>query len=181
MDRRAVIKSLSILLGGSMVGANNLLSGCANFRDTTQFFSKKDIDFINDIGAIVIPTTEDSGSAKDADVGNFVNVIVRDCYTKEEQEIMQKGIEQLKNIFPENIQTIDANTQYQRMVKIDEAAKAHSQKNTTPHYFTLLKQLIIVGYFTSEVGSHAQRYVPVPGYFDGNMPYRKGDKNFGPV
>jgi hypothetical protein len=34
-----------------------------------------------------------------------------------------------------------------------------------------------MGYFTSEIGSkQALRHLPVPGKYDGNFPYKKGDK-----
>jgi hypothetical protein len=40
-----------------------------------------------------------------------------------------------------------------------------------------MKQLTMLGYFTSEVGStQALRYVPVPGKYEGCIPYKKGDR-----
>lgn len=46
-----------------------------------------------------------------------------------------------------------------------------------PHYFAMMKQLTLWGYFTSEPGAtKALRYVPVPGRFEGCIPYKKGDK-----
>jgi hypothetical protein len=41
----------------------------------------------------------------------------------------------------------------------------------------MLKQLTLLGYFTSEIGcTKALRYVETPGGFNGNVPYKKGDK-----
>ena len=49
----------------------------------------------------------------------------------------------------------------------------------SPHYFSLMKQLTLLGFFTSEVGAtKALRYVPVPGRYEGCVPYKKGDKAF---
>jgi hypothetical protein len=46
-----------------------------------------------------------------------------------------------------------------------------------PHYFGLMKQLTVWGYFTSEAGAtKALRYLPVPGRYEGCIPYKKGDK-----
>jgi len=46
-----------------------------------------------------------------------------------------------------------------------------------PHYFSMMKQLTLTGYFTSEVGAtKALRYVAVPTRYDGCIPYKKGDK-----
>jgi hypothetical protein len=46
-----------------------------------------------------------------------------------------------------------------------------------PHYFGMMKQLTVWGYFTSEVGAtKALRYVAVPTKYEGCIPYKKGDK-----
>ena len=46
-----------------------------------------------------------------------------------------------------------------------------------PHYFSLMKQLTLWGYFTSKPGAtQALRYVAVPGRYEGCIPYKKGDK-----
>jgi hypothetical protein len=46
-----------------------------------------------------------------------------------------------------------------------------------PHYFSLIKQLTLLGYFTSKPGAtQALRYVAVPGHYEGVIPYKKGDK-----
>ena len=46
-----------------------------------------------------------------------------------------------------------------------------------PHYFGMMKQLTVWGYFTSEVGAtKALRYVVVPTCYEGCIPYKKGDK-----
>ena len=45
------------------------------------------------------------------------------------------------------------------------------------HYYTMMKQLTLWGYFTSEAGMTKQlRFLPVPGRYDGNAPYVKGEK-----
>lgn len=45
------------------------------------------------------------------------------------------------------------------------------------HYYTMMKQLTLLGYFTSEVGmTKARRHVAVPGKYDGALAYTKGDK-----
>jgi hypothetical protein len=42
-----------------------------------------------------------------------------------------------------------------------------------------MKELTLVGYFTSEIGcTKALRYVESPGSYDGNLPYKKGDRAF---
>jgi len=45
------------------------------------------------------------------------------------------------------------------------------------HYYTMMKQLTLLGFFTSKTGmTETLRHVPVPGKYDGSFPYAKGDK-----
>ena len=60
----------------------------------------------------------------------------------------------------------------------EAAAYAKDKKKEDPnHYFSLMKQLTLLGYFTSEVGAtQALRYVAVPGKYEGCIDYKKGDR-----
>lgn len=45
------------------------------------------------------------------------------------------------------------------------------------HYFRMMKELTLLGYFTSEIGAtQALRYNQVPGRYEACVPYKKGDK-----
>lgn len=49
------------------------------------------------------------------------------------------------------------------------------------HYFRMMKELALLGYFTSEIGyTQAQRYVESPGRFDPCLPYHPGEKTWAP-
>ncbi|MFZ6800064.1 gluconate 2-dehydrogenase subunit 3 family protein [Undibacterium sp. Di24W] len=48
------------------------------------------------------------------------------------------------------------------------------------HFYTMVKQLTLLGFFTSEIGAtKTLRYVAVPGRYDGNVPYIKGQRAWG--
>jgi hypothetical protein len=50
-----------------------------------------------------------------------------------------------------------------------------------PHYFRMMKELALLGYFTSEIGyTKAMRYQETPGRFDPCVPYKKGDPAWAP-
>ena len=63
---------------------------------------------------------------------------------------------------------------------LDIAQKDYQSKKKEDepnHYFRMMKELTLLGYFTSEIGAtKALRYLPVPGRYDGDVPYKKGDK-----
>jgi hypothetical protein len=49
------------------------------------------------------------------------------------------------------------------------------------HYFRMMKELALLGYFTSEIGcTQAQRFAETPGRFDPCIPYTAGEKSWAP-
>ena len=49
------------------------------------------------------------------------------------------------------------------------------------HYFRMMKELALLGYFTSEIGvTQAQRYAETPGRYDPCVPYTPGEKSWAP-
>ena len=53
--------------------------------------------------------------------------------------------------------------------------------DTPSHYFRMMKELTLLGYFTSEIGcTQAQRYEETPGRWDPCVPYKAGDPAWAP-
>ena len=53
--------------------------------------------------------------------------------------------------------------------------------DTPAHYFRMMKELALLGYFTSEIGcTQAQRYTETPGRYDPCVPYQPGEKSWAP-
>ncbi|HUF26752.1 MAG TPA: gluconate 2-dehydrogenase subunit 3 family protein [Gemmatimonadaceae bacterium] len=49
------------------------------------------------------------------------------------------------------------------------------------HYFRMMKELAMLGYFTSEIGyNQAMRYVESPGRYDPCVPYEQGERAWAP-
>jgi hypothetical protein len=57
-------------------------------------------------------------------------------------------------------------------------SKQQKEFDSTPkHYYTMMKQLTLLGFFTSKTGmTETLRHIPVPGKYDGEYAYKKGDK-----
>ncbi|MNT95003.1 hypothetical protein D3C72_2368000 [compost metagenome] len=67
------------------------------------------------------------------------------------------------------------------LTAIDKEAKEYmSKKGDLPnHYYTMFKQLTLLGYFSSEIGyKQALRYNQAPGRYEGDIPYKKGDRSW---
>ena len=215
MNRREALASVSVLLGGAIIGAEVFLSGCKNTTASTSLFSADDITLLDDIAETIIPTTPDSGGGKAARVGTFMKQIVTDCYTKIEQDHFIKGIATFKDACKEKYKKTFAslsvtekeaflttlhkeakayketeaykkeqelfNKQQEDWVKAEEAkhnfGAGYIKQNYPPHYFAMMRQLTLWGYFSSKEGmTKALRYVETPGRYDGAFPYKKGDK-----
>jgi hypothetical protein len=183
MNRREALSSVALLLGGTILGAEAFLSGCKTASKDAIAFTPADIELLSEIAETILPATSTPG-AKDAKVGEFMAVIVRDCYTPEERKAFTEGMKKIEEAAKaKHGKSFVASTNEQRhdlLVTLDSEAKA-VQKNLKekemPHYFAMMKQLTLWGFFTSEVGAtKALRYVAVPGKYDGNFPYKKGDR-----
>ncbi len=187
MNRREALSSVALLLGGTIIGAEMFLSGCTNENKKIGTlgldFSPEDTSFLDEVGETIIPAT-DSPGAKDAKIGDFMHTIVRDCYNKSDQDIFIAGMGKLN----EASKTMNGryyleSTPEERkklLIALDKEQKDYmtNKKPTDPaHYFRMMKELTIWGYFTSEPGAtQALRYIAVPGKYEGCIPYKKGDK-----
>jgi hypothetical protein len=63
----------------------------------------------------------------------------------------------------------------------DVGGAAAITADAPPHYFRMMKELALLGYFTSEIGyTKAMRYVESPGRFDPCAPYTPGEPSWAP-
>jgi len=187
MNRRDAISRVSLLLGGTILGAEAFLSGCSqpekNIGGAGINFSNDDVAFLDEVAETILPATDTPG-AKEAKVGEFMTRIVRDCYTDKDQKIfidgMQKLNESSKKKYGHGFLDIKPEERHDLLVEMDKEQKAYaaSKKEEDPtHYFRMMKELTLWGYFTSEPGAtKALRYVAVPGKYEGCIDYKKGEK-----
>lgn len=163
-----------------MVGAEFFLTGCKNDAAGSSFFNEDMITLLDEIGETILPATDRSPGAKAAKIGLFMVAMVSDCYSEEEQQIFMSGISKLNDnsadFYTRSFMELTAEERLNVLHRLDLEAKGHSDPET-PHFFGLIKQLTLLGYFTSQPGAtQALRYNPVPGEFIGCIPYEKGDK-----
>jgi hypothetical protein len=186
MNRREAVGSVALLLGGSILGAEFFISGCKinnSAGNVAALFKPETVAYLNEIGETILPETATPG-AKAANVGQFMAVMVQDCYTEKDQRIFIDGLKKLNEEcnkkFDANFMEISAADRTVLLTDLDKQQQAYTKtkKKTDPdHYFRMIKELTLLGYFTSEVGcTKALRYLPVPGKYDGDYAYKKGDK-----
>ncbi len=180
MNRRELLKLIAATTGTAMIGGSALLTGCAtSSTQTILAFSPDDILLLDEIAETILPRTATPG-AKDAKVGQFMTVYVNDCYTLEEQAIFHKGLLLLEKdchkIYGRRFMALQATEREEFVSQLDKHAKVEIAAGKM-HYFTMIKQLTLFGFFTSEVGgTQVLRHVAIPGRFDGELPYKPGDR-----
>lgn len=187
MNRRDALSRVALLLGGTVIGAEFFLSGC-NTSDKkigqSVDFTADDIAYLDEVAETIIPATDTPG-AKAAKVGTFMTVMVKDCYGEKDQKIFLDGMNTLneaskKKFNGNGFMKITPEQRKELLTGLDNEQKEYmknKKKDDGAHYFTQMKQLTLLGYFTSEPGAtQALRYVAVPGRYDACIPYKKGDK-----
>ena len=200
MDRRELLKMIALVTGGVVIGGEVFLTGCKSPGKPDIGFTSANISLLNEIGETILPATSSPG-AKAAQVGEFMKVFVTDCYTEKQQEVFNNGMSAIDEASRKmNGKSFLESTPQQRhelLLSIEKEAKAYDEKITVEeqpqrdqakkelkefqpaprHYYTMMKQLTLLGFFTSKVGcTQALRHVAVPGKYDGAYPYKKGDK-----
>jgi hypothetical protein len=186
MNRREALSRVALIMGGTIVGANVFLEGCKpadqKVTDVTAF-TADDIAYLDEIAETIIPATDTPG-AKAAKVGAFMTVMVRDCYEEKDQKMFRQGMDRINEEsnkkFDKSYMQITPQQRHELLVQIDNEQKEHQKNkkdNDDNHYFRMIKELTLLGYFTSEPGStQALRYIESPGRYDGCVPYKKGEK-----
>lgn len=186
MNRREAISRVALLLGGAVIGGQLFLEGCsreAAIPAVDQLFHPDQVDFLGDIANAILPPTSTPG-AKEAGVGSFIPVMVKDCYSQNDQEVFTSGLpkvdEKAEELYGQKFSNLTLSEQTSVVHHIDQEAKQYQRNKSADdpnHYFHLFKQLTLLGFFSSEIGAtQVLRYERVPGRYDGDVPYKKGDR-----
>jgi hypothetical protein len=192
MERRELLKNIALLTGAAFIGGDLFLSGCKSGASLEAGFTPATIAFLDEVAETIIPATKTPG-AKAAKVGELMKVIVTDCYPAAHQTAFTKGIVELdeacKKANGKSFMDCDAKQRHDFLVGLEKEAKAFNEpinkenegkdddEKKPLHYYTMMKQLTLFGFFTSKTGAtETLRHIQVPGKYDGAFPYKKGDR-----
>ena len=187
IDRREAIRRVSAMLGGiALVSESALLTGCrdrsADRSGEAARFTSSDVAFLDEVAETILPATKTPG-AKAAKVGAFMALMVTDAYEPSDQKIFREGIQKLDDACRTKHNTAFMSaTPEQRtslLEEVDREQKTYMDgkaEDAPAHYFRMMKELTLTGYFTSEIGyTQAMRYTEAPGRFDPCIPYTPGE------
>lgn len=187
MNRREALKQSAWLMGYGVAGSvfGGMLNGCqvdTGSDWTPLFFTPAQAATVAEVAEHILPRTDTPG-AKDVFVDRFIDRIIADCYSPEQQEQFRSGLD-----------TFDADCRQQfnrsfvkctpaqrdEFLRRQEAAPSNPDRylwgnkiveGGKPPFYRELKGLCLFGYFSSEeVGEKVLKYDPVPGKFVGCVP-----------
>ena len=195
MKRREAISRVALLMGGALSAPTMLafLEGCKSANETSTGisfpFSADRQALVSEVAEIIIPKTDTPG-AKDAKVGEFIEKMLKECYVEKDQSSFNEGMKELeKRDFlkatpaeqtkilkeMETAARTESAKAGEEKKKYTEAGKEYTDAGVP--FFQLVKELTLLGYFTSEVGAtQALEYVAVPGRYDGCIDLKPGQK-----
>ena len=184
MDRRELLKMIASATGVAMVGMPAFVLGQAPVPQAAAGFTAEDIALLDEIAESIIPRTDTPG-AKDAGVGAFMARFVTDCYSAADQAAFRAGLVDLDKRASGSFMSLSSADRLALLTKLDREAGEQARRawvaadgsgsGSGVHPFTMIKQLVLFSFFTSKTGAtEVLRYDPVPGGYDGDLPYEPG-------
>jgi hypothetical protein len=182
MDRREALKRTAWIMGGiiSAPAISGVLKGCKAEPSVDwkpAFLSTDQAAIVTQVAEIIIPKTDTPG-AKDVGVPSFIDLIIKDCYKKEDQDRFLFGLqafdEEADKTYGDRFLELEESQQLEFVKKKhDEAVRAEKATWPAPPrpFMLTMKELTMLGYFTSEVGAtKVLQYEAVPGAYKGCIP-----------
>ena len=188
LTRREAILRVSAMIGGvALVGQTAMLAGTRRGEAQTRdaLFTDADVALLDEIADTILPETDTPG-AKAAAVGPFMALMVTDVYYQQDQEIFLAGLEDVdercRAAHGTDFVQADTGQRLALLQELDHEQYEHMDEGREPaHYFRMMKELALLGYFTSEIGyTQAMRYEETPGRFDPCADYKAGEKAWAP-
>lgn len=188
MKRREALKNVALLLGGTLSATTMsvLFDSCTSSPKLTKHvsFSAEDKKLLADFADILIPATDGSGGAKEAGLGQFIPMMITDCYPEKERSDFYEGLLEFRKAalgdFKKDFTAMtveEKNSYVESTMKTAIAQKGNSSPLAT--FYILGRDLTLLGYFASEIGcTQARSYVQVPGRYDGSAELKPGQKSW---
>lgn len=130
---------------------------------------------IAEVAEMIIPRTNTAG-AKDVGVPAFVEMMLKDCYSQPDHQRFMEGVTSL-----EQLKFLELNEAERRgalkMMEQQTKEQMKTPSKTVP-FWRLMKELTLLGYFTSEAGIKASfEYVQIPGKLE-NIKLKPNQKSY---
>lgn len=187
MQRREALKHTALFFGYAVSTAALTETFVACSREAKldwkpEFLSANQANTVAEMAETILPKTKTPG-AKELGVPQFVDKMVKDLLSKEEQQDFVAGLEKVddtsKGVYGKAFTELTTQQREELLLKLDrEAAKLPPSvwgirlaPPSPTAFFRRLKELTLLGYYTSQkVGKEILSFDPLPGGFTACMP-----------
>lgn len=187
MNRRDLLKRSACVLGGvaSATLTRAVLAGVDGRTNIEHpLLNASQRSAVAAIADLIIPQTDTPG-ANEAGVPHFIELMVSDWYTATEKNIFFSGLKALDQFCLENDKkdfvSCSAEQQTAALQQAEQDSSSYKGEQArlmsnavdenTP-FFTKIKELTVLGYYTSEVGAKQElSYNPMPMKYDGDFDF----------
>jgi len=191
MNRREALQRAAMVLGYtiSIPTLSAVMNGCKakpELAFTPEFLNPDQASIVSEVAEIIIPKTDTPG-AKDAGVPKFIDVLIKDCYKKEDQDNFLSGLADFdkgaKDAYGDAFMDLDPEKQVEYVTKVHNDAvtawKDETNRDKPRPFVLIMKELTVVGFFTSEPGAtQVLQYEAVPGAYKGCIPLSEVGKTW---
>ena len=186
MNRRTYLSHSGMVIGGIFFSGSiiTFLESCRVNENTNLKFkllSEKEAKLLAALCDMIIPPTDIPG-ASDVGVEKRIDEALYCNFEKEDQDSFVEGLKMIETYTKENY--------HRAFYNLDPAEKdavmqfliqdyIRQKNNYRKHVYPLIKGLTIIAYFTSEtIARTILKYDPIPGVFQGDIPYDEVNANW---
>ncbi len=174
LDRRGLLTGAAALLGADIVAplARALAAEATpGFTPSRAFFSAEQRSLAAAVSERIVPTTDTPGAIV-AGVPAFMEMMLADSYEPTDRNEFMQGLGVTDGYARVHYGKPFAALTAQQQDAVLTLAMDNKISGLPANFFQHLRQLVVLGYYSSEVGCKQERvYLPVPGRYDGKYPF----------
>jgi hypothetical protein len=181
LDRREALRRAALLLGGALSASAiaGVVAGCEARRVPDDAWQPRALtsdqaDLVATIAEHIVPETDTPG-ARAVGVHRFIDAMLAESYLPEQRRRFLAGLRDLDARATRSCghPFLRCPTEQQRALldQVDRETFAAAPGVPDDPVFRTLKELTLLGYYTSEVGATRElHHAPLPGRFQGCVP-----------
>jgi glucoside 3-dehydrogenase (cytochrome c) hitch-hiker subunit len=179
ISRREALEQVATLLGGAIsaptmagvLSAGTRRAWATSLHWAPRTLSPAQLELVATVAEHIIPQSDTPG-ARGAGVHRFVDTLLSDHYPTEQRERFLAG---LANLQGKHFLEATPQQQIALLKAMDEAAYAptgaSSERPPETWFFRRMKEVTLVGYYTSEIGASRELRVNPMGTYRGDIPF----------
>lgn len=182
MERREAIRRTAAIMGGALFAPTlaGLMSGCTPGGGRTEGsgrFTDRQAEEVHLMADILLPRTDTPG-AVDVGVPEWIERMVYEIYAEDTRARFLEGLEALHSLVDAEygmpLLRLSPEMQEEAVSWLNQEMVSGESPGLATGTFRMVKELTLLGYYTSESGATEElRYLPVPGRYEGCVPYEE--------